>query len=194
MDTRPAAAVAEALRTAEPVRAGVVPVTPALVAPKAVPTTIPPSAEVPTPVAPGTGVAGGTATGDPSGKGSVSITPSYNDPRIWNTPSGYTPPAPTRAAELQEYLARGIREHRDSVAAADTGKRDPRDWTKEIGGRKYGMDDKWIHVAGFKVPTFLLAAIPMKAQANPTVTDRSRRINEMSAEIEERAHRAGLPR
>jgi hypothetical protein len=48
------------------------------------------------------------------------------------------------------------------------------------------MDDKWIHVAGFKVPSFLLAAIPMKAQANPTVTDRNRRINEMSAEIEER--------
>jgi hypothetical protein len=37
-----------------------------------------------------------------------------------------------------------------------------------------------------KVPSFLLAALPVKAQANPTVADRNRRINEMSAEIEER--------
>jgi hypothetical protein len=186
LETAPASIIAEAPRTAEPIRAGIVPATPALVAPAAIPTTVPPPAETPAPVAPGTGVVGGTGTGDPSGKGSVSVTPSYTDPRIWNTPSTYTPPAPTRAEELEAYLARGIREHLDSVAAADSGKRDPRDWTKEIGGRKYGVDDKWIHVAGFKVPSFLLAAIPLKAQANPTVADRNRRINEMSAEIEER--------
>ena len=186
IEAAPPRMVAEAPRTAEPIRAGVVPATPALVAPTTIPTTLPPPAELPAPVAPGTGVAGGTGTGDPNGKGAVSVTPAYNDPRIWNTPSGYTPPAPTRAEELQEYLARGLQQHRDSMAAADSGKRDPRDWTKEIGGRKYGMDDKWIHVAGFKVPSFLLAAIPVKAQANPTVTDRYRRINEMSAEIEER--------
>lgn len=186
IQTAPPSVIAEAPRTAAPIRAGVVPATPALVAPTTIPTIIPPPAEVPTPVAPGTGVVGGTGTGDPNGKGSVSVTPAYNDPRIWNTPSGYTPPAPTRAEELEQYLARGIRQHLDSVAGADSARRDPRDWTKEIGGRKYGMDDKWIHVAGFKVPSFLLAAIPMKAQANPTVADRNRRINEMSAEIEER--------
>jgi hypothetical protein len=113
------------------------------------------------------------------------VTPSYNDPRIWNTPSGFTPPAPTRAEELQEYLARGIQQHLDSLNALPK-ERDPRDWTKEIGGQKYGMDSKWVYVGPVKVPSFLLAALPMKAQANPTVTDRNRRINEMSSEIEER--------
>ena len=185
IETVPAAVVAEAPRTEGPIRAGAVPATPALVAPTEVPSGIPPAADVPAPVAPGTGVVGGTGTGDPGGKGSVSVTPAYNDPRIWNTPSGFTPPAPTRAEELQAYLARGIQQHLESLAALPA-ERDPRDWTREIGGRKYGMDDKWIHVAGFKVPSFLLAAIPMKAQANPTVTERNRRINEMSAEIEER--------
>ena len=184
IETAPPAVVAEAPRTAGPIRAGVVPATPALVAPTEVPSAIPPAAEAPTPVAPGTGAVGGTGTGDPGGKGSVSVTPSYTDPRIWNTPSPYIPPAPTRAEELRDYLARGIQQHLDSLGALPA-ERDPRDWTKEIGGRKYGMDDKWIHVAGFKVPSFLLAAIPMKAQANPTVTDRNRRVNEMSAEIEE---------
>ena len=184
LETAPAAVVAEAPRSEGPIRAGVVPVTPALVAPPEVPTAIPPAAETPTPIAPGTGAPGGTGTGDPGGRGSVSVTPSYNDPRIWNTPSWFTPPAPTRAEELQEYLARGIQQHLDSLNALPK-ERDPRDWTKEIGGQKYGMDSKWVYVGPVKVPSFLLAALPMKAQANPTVTDRNRRINEMSSEIEE---------
>jgi len=185
IEAAPRLVIAEAPRSAGPIRTGVVPASPVLVAPRVVPSTIPPAAETPAPIAPGTGVVGGTGTGDPRGRGSVSVTPAYTDPRIWNTPSGYTPPAPTRAQELEDYLARGIQQHLDSLGAIPAG-RDPRDWTKEIGGRKYGMDDKWIHVAGFKVPSFLLAAIPMKAQSNPTVTDRNRRIGEMSAEIEER--------
>jgi hypothetical protein len=64
--------------------------------------------------------------------------------------------------------------------------RDPRDWTFERGGQRYGMDDRWIHVGKFKLPTALLAAIPLKVQSNPTVTERNRRIGEMSMEIEER--------
>jgi hypothetical protein len=176
----PAGAIAQAARTPGPIREGIVPATPPLVAPTSVPTTIPLPAEIPAPIAPGTGVEGGTGTGDPNGKGSVSVTPSYNDPRIWNTPSGYTPPAPTRAEELEEYLARGIQQHLDSINAA------PKDWTKEIGGQKIGMDGQWVYLGPVKVPSFLLAALPVKAQANPTVADRNRRINEMSAEIEER--------
>jgi hypothetical protein len=185
IETTPRPAVALAPRTQGPIREGVVPLTPPLVAPASTPTEIPPPREVPVPVAPGTGVVGGTGTGDPGGKGSVSVRPAYSDPRIWNTPSGYTPPAPTQAAELQDYLARGIQQHLDSVNAIPKG-RDPTDWTKEIGGQKYGMDSKWVYVGPVKVPSFLLAAIPMKVQANPTVTDRNRRIGEMSAEIEER--------
>ena len=180
----PASAVAQAPRSAGPIREGVVPPTAALVAPVETPATLPPAAEVPTSVPPTTGVAGGTGTGDPGGKGSVSVTPSFNDPRIWNTPSPYSPPAPTRAAELEEYLARGIQEKLDSAANAPKG-RDPTDWTKEIGGKKYGMDSRWVYMGPVKVPSFLLAALPMKAQANPTVTDRNRRIGEMSAEIDE---------
>jgi hypothetical protein len=180
----PARVVAQAPRSETAIRAGVVPATPPLVAPTSIPTEIPLPAAAPSPVVPATGAMGGTGTGDPTGKGSISVTPAYDDPRIWNTPSGFSPTAPTRAEELQDYLARGIQQHLDSIAAVPKG-RDPTDWTKEIGGQKYGMDSKWVYVGPVKVPSFLLAAIPMKVQANPTVTDRNRRINEMSAEIEE---------
>ena len=185
VEMRPAAIVAEAPRSEPTIRAGVVPETPRLVAPTTIPSTIAPPTEIATPVAPGTGIAGGTGTGDPGGRGNVSVTPAYSDPRIWNTPSGYTPPPMSQAEDLEQYLARGIKEHLDSIAAAPK-QRDPRDWTFERGGQKYGMDDRWIHVGKFKLPSALLAMIPVNAQANPNAVERYRRINEMSAEIEER--------
>ena len=178
--------VAEAAVAEPAVRAGVVPETPRFAAPTVVPDGVaPPAPAAATEVAVTTGVAGGTGTGDPRGRGSVSVTPAYSDPRIWNTPSPYTPPVRSQAEDLEEYLARGIRQHLDSVNAAPK-QRDPQDWTKEIGGRKYGMDPQWIHVGKFKLPTLLLGMLPMQAQANPTAVDRYRRINEMSSEIQER--------
>ena len=182
-----AAVVAEAPVAAPVVRPGVVAAAPRLVAPREIPDGVaPPVAGPPTEIPVTTGVAGGTGTGDPRGRGSVSITPAYSDPRIWNTPSPYTPPVKTQAEELEAYLARGIREALDSAKAVEANQRDPRDWTKEIGGQKYGMDSQWIHVGKFKVPTLLLGLLPMQAQANPNAVDRYRRINEMSSEIQER--------
>ena len=186
IETAPVASqVAEAAVAAPTVRPGVVPPAPRLVAPTVVPEGLAPPTPAPaTEVPVTTGVAGGTGTGDPRGRGSVSITPAYSDPRIWNTPSPYVPVPKSQADSLEQYLARGIREHLDSVNAAPK-ERDPRDWTKEIGGRKYGVDPQWIHVGKFKVPTVLLGMLPVQAQANPTAVDRYRRINEMSSEIQE---------
>lgn len=178
--------IAEAPVRAPVFRAGPVAAAPRLVAPTVVPNDLPPVTAAPATAVPTTvGVTGGTGTGDPGGRGGVSVTPAYSDPRIWNTPSGYTAPVPTQAEKLEEFLARGIQQHLDSVNAAPK-QRDPTDWTKEIGGRKYGMDQKWIHVGKFKIPTALLGMVPMQAQANPNAVDRYRRINEMSSEIAER--------
>ena len=182
----PTGQVAEAPVAAPSVRPGVVPPTPRLVAPATIPDGVAPPVPAPrTEIPVTTGIAGGTGTGDPRGRGSVSVTPAFSDPRIWNTPSPYTPPVKTQAEDLEEYLARGIREHLDSINAAPKP-RDPTDWTKEIGGRKYGVDQQWIHVGKFKLPTMLLGMLPMQAQANPNAVDRYRRINEMSSEIQER--------
>ena len=182
----PPAGIAAAPVAAETFRPGPVAATPPLVAPRVVPEGVtPPPAGPPAELPTTGGVAGGTGTGDPGGRGAVSVTPAYSDPRIWNTPSGYTPPVKSQAENLEEYLARGIQQHLDSANAAPKG-RDPQDWTKEIGGRKYGIDPQWIHVGKFKVPTLLLGMLPVQGQANPNAVDRYRRINEMSAEIQER--------
>jgi hypothetical protein len=85
---------------------------------------------------------------------------------------------------MEAEVASAIKRHRDSVFVANAGRRDPTDWTKEVAGRKYGVDEQWIHVGLFKIPTALLAMIPTgNMQGNPTLMARDRRINEMRGEI-----------
>ena len=157
---------------------------PRLVAPLEVPTGIPVPSGVATVVDSGRGVVG--AAGDPV-KG-VSMTPDFSDPRIFNAPPAmYTPPEKVHAEVLERQLATVLKRHADSVAVVNANRRDPTDWTKEIGGQKYGVDQQWIHLGKFRIPTALLALIPVNVQGNPNTMPRDRRINEMSAEIRERA-------
>jgi hypothetical protein len=180
----PSAATGPAVRVVPP-RPAPAAAPPRLVAPMEIPTGIPVPSGVPTVVDSGRGVAG--ATGDP-GKRGVSMTPDFSDPRIFNAPPAiYSPPVKTQAEVLERQLAGVLKAHRDSVAVANANRRDPTDWTKEIGGQKYGIDSKWIHLGKFQIPTALLALIPVNVQGNPNTMPRDRRINEMSAEIRERA-------
>lgn len=180
----PEAAVPSRTRIAREARAPAAP--PRLVAPIEVPQGIPvPTVAPPTVVDSGRGTVGAIA--DPASR-SVSVAPVFTDPRIFDPPpSGYIPPAKTQAEELASRLARAIKEYRDSVTAANANRRDPTDWTMERNGQKYGIDTKWIHLGKFQIPTALLALIPVNIQGNPTVMARERRLNEMSAEINERA-------
>jgi len=181
----PSAATGPAVRVVPP-RAAPAAAPPRLVAPMEIPAGIPVPSGVPTVVDSGRGVVGGTV--DP-GKRGVSMTPDFTDPRIFNAPPAiYTAPEKTQAEVLERQLAGVLKAHRDSVAVANANRRDPTDWTKEIGGQKYGIDSKWIHLGKFQIPTALLALIPVHVQGNPNTMPRERRINEMSAEIRERAH------
>jgi len=158
---------------------------PRLVAPLEIPAGIPVPSGVATVVDSGRGVV--AAAGDP-GKGGVSMTPDFSDPRIFNAPPAmYTPPEKVPAEVLERQLATVLKRHADSVAVVNANRRDPTDWTKEIGGQKYGVDQQWIHLGKFRIPTALLALIPVNVQGNPNTMPRERRTNEMSAEIRERA-------
>ena len=41
-----------------------------------------------------------------------------------------------------------------------------RPWTTEIGGRTWGIDQQFIHLGGIKIPTMLLALLPIPATGN----------------------------
>ena len=92
--------------------------------------------------------------------------------RLWQR---YAPTAEDVAAELA--LSHGqkvdsattaiIQAFLDSVAAdpATRALAPPR-WTTDIAGATFGLDAKWIYVAGLKIPTALLALLPLPAAGN----------------------------
>lgn len=122
------------------------------------------------------------------------IRPSYNDPRLW-LPSGPVVSAPvqpmTRAESLHTLLADKIRMFNDSVAIANPPQRAPGDWTyTDKKGRKYGVDQHFIRLGKFSIPTAVLGMLPLNAQANPIQMERQRTMNEMTRQIQEQAARA----
>ena len=149
-----------------------------LVAPTAVPTTIPepPAASAePTP-SEGSGPLVG------SGGPTRGIRPTYSDPRLWSPP-GDIVAAPKSAKErLDSTIVSIISPFNDSIAAA-AGQRQPGDWTFEKGGTKYGVDSKYIHLGKFSIPTAVLAMLPINQSANPTSYDRNKLQNQLHADI-----------
>jgi hypothetical protein len=81
----------------------------------------------------------------------------------------------------------------DSVATAQAAARErraPGDWTVGKDGRKYGVDQQYIYFGKYKLPTVLLALLPINAQANPSMVERNRALQSMRWEIDFHAQRA----
>jgi hypothetical protein len=64
-------------------------------------------------------------------------------------------------------VTRVIQAFLDSIAA-DPASRNAEmpSWTTNIAGAKFGLDSKWIHVAGLKIPAALLALLPIPFGGN----------------------------
>jgi hypothetical protein len=98
------------------------------------------------------------------------IGPGLADGRLWVRPL----PLPPR--ELASRLSRSHTELVDSAVTAivqaylDSIASDPSargqtlpSWTKEIAGKKFGIDSKNIYIAGLKIPAAVLALLPIPA-------------------------------
>jgi len=154
-----------------------------LVAPSQLPTTIPP---------PGNASAadsGAPASGPlASGRGPLKgIQPGYADPRLW-VEAPVIEYAPKTAEErLDSAVVGSIMKYRDSVLAnTSTPNRFERgDWTyRTKGGDRYGIDQQFIRLGKFSIPTALLALLPMnKMQGNPIENDRQARLAAMRTDI-----------
>ena len=161
---------------------------PQLVSPAEVPTAVQPAPTAPT-AAKTEGGSGDLIGGGGPTRG---VRPSYNDPRLW-LPTGPVVSAPmqpkTRAESLYTLLADQIRLLNDSVALANGNRRAPGDWTVNLGGKKYGIDQQYIRLGKFSIPTAVLGMLPLNVQANPVAMERSRVMSGMSREIQEQALR-----
>jgi len=57
-------------------------------------------------------------------------------------------------------------------------------WTTEIGGQTVGLDSRYVYLGPLKVPTFLIALLPIKFPGiNPTEWDRQRTLDLMRYDI-----------
>ena len=172
-------------RTTGPESDAATPVIPGvpLVAPNDVPAGIP---------VPGKGfdVNAGAPAGGPlaAGRGPLKgIQPGYSDPRVW-LQAPVLEYAPKSSEErLDSAIATSIMRYQDSVLANtySPNRFERGDWTyKTKDGKKYGMDQQYIRLGKFSIPTALLALLPMnRMQGNPIENDRQARLAAMRVDI-----------
>lgn len=143
------------------------------VAPTQTPTGVAPA----TPPATTPGAVGGTGGGGGAGGTGpgTGMVPSYSDARIWAPPGEFTPAPKSPRQVVDSVIDVAVGAYIDSVATATANRgRAPGDWTYGKGDTKWGVDPKWIHFGKVKVPTALLAMLPINAQANPSWNARER--------------------
>jgi hypothetical protein len=130
-----------------------------LLPPSTIPTALPP---IPPPQVTVGAISG---TGNGSGGAPVGIAtgiePAMPDPRIELRPSGLH--LPLTQGEKNDSAVKAIYvAYREAELAAEASKgRNPRDWTFERGGQKYGVDSQYIYLGKFKLPSAILAALPL---------------------------------
>ena len=154
-----------------------------LVSPLQVPTGIP---------APGEGfdVNAGAPAGGPlaAGRGPLKgIQPGYADARIWVQAPVLEYAPKTSDERLDSAVATSIMRYRDSVLANSysPNRFERGDWTyKTKDGKRYGVDQQFIRLGKFSIPTALLALLPMnQMQGNPIENDRRSRLAAMRVDI-----------
>ena len=150
-----------------------------LIAPSVVPSVLPPVAPrkaEPAQESEGSGPlvgSGGPARG---------IKPVYTDARVWAAPGDIVTAPKSAKEKLDSAIVSIIAPFNDSIAVAQ-GQRKPGDWTFDKDGKKYGIDQKYIHLGKFSIPTAVLALLPINTTGNPTMLDRNKLQNQLHADI-----------
>ena len=158
-------------------------------APISIPTTLPPAA----PRASQSDDQGGSGPLVGGGGPLRGVQPSYADPRVWSGPGPIVGAPKTEDERRDSVLQQRLSRYRDSLAVATRGaeKQGPPSWVLERNGEKYGVDQKYIHLGKFSLPTAILAALPFNTAkyTNPIAQDRLRKQEAIRLEINEQAQR-----
>jgi hypothetical protein len=123
-----------------------------------------------------------------SGRGAVKgLQPGYVDPRLWPAAPRLEYAPKTDEQRLDSAVASSVMRYRDSVAALaySPNKFERGDWTYETkDGKRYGIDQQFIRLGKFSIPTALLGLLPLnQVQGNPIENDRQARLAAMRADI-----------
>ena len=169
----------QAVTTAQPRSApDVVP----LVAPTEIPRELPAPTATADSIVPGV-VAGPLRGGSGATRG---VQPNYDDPRLWVSDLEFFYAPKSYEERLDSALYATLRRHMDSVSANtySPNKFERGDWTFGKDGSKWGVDQKFIRLGRFTIPTALLALLPLnRMQGNPIAMERDRNAAYMRADI-----------
>lgn len=152
-----------------------------------------PPRRIPPAVAPGAPTLGGAGTSRSAAGGrgtggaapTTGIVPGERDPRLATDPHYFDPEPKTHAERVDSAVKASIYAYNDSVARANAGRRDPRDWTVERNGQKWGIDGSRIYLGRFAIPSAVLAALPIRIQANPGESLNDRLVSSRRADLVE---------
>jgi hypothetical protein len=153
-----------------------------LVAPAEVPSVLPPPAPAGDTTLPSP-VRGPLRTGNGPARG---VQPNYDDPRVWVSDPEFTYAPKTDEERLDSALYATLRRHMDSLStnAYSPNKFERGDWTFGKDGNKWGIDQQYIRLGKFQIPTALLALLPLnRVQGNPIAMERDRNAAYMRADI-----------
>ena len=183
----PTAPVAPAVRSARPVNPSAAPTSEPLavvplVAPREIPTELPPPAAASDTILP-RAVTGPLRGGNGPTRG---VQPNYDDPRVWVSDIEFLYAPKTEQERLDSALYTSLARHIDSLAATaySPNKFERGDWTFGKDGKKFGIDQKYIHLGPFKIPSALLALLPLnQMQGNPIAMERARNAAYMHNDI-----------
>jgi hypothetical protein len=130
-----------------------------LLPPSTIPSSIPP---LPPPT-----VSPGAISGTPNGSGgaptgiATGIEPALPDPRIELRPNGLRLPLTMAQKNDSAVKAIYLAFRQAEIEAEEHRGRSPRDWTMSHDGQKYGLDSQYIYLGKFKIPSAILAALPL---------------------------------
>jgi hypothetical protein len=114
------------------------------------------------------------------------VQPNYDDPRLWVSDLEFFYAPKSYEERLDSALYATLRRHMDSVTANaySPNKFERGDWTFGKEGSKWGIDQKYIQLGRFRIPTALLALLPLnRMQGNPIAMQRDRNAAYMHADI-----------
>jgi hypothetical protein len=120
------------------------------------------------------------------------IKPNFGSGLVWVEPLPMTPRelaallTGKSPRQLSDSTVFAITQHFvEAVAAAEAQRRasGKPDWTTTIGDQPVGLDERWIYIGPLKLPTALLALLPINVMANPTEAAAARKRNSMREDI-----------
>lgn len=132
----------------------------------------------------------------PRSRGYARVAPDYGNGVLWVRPVPVSPEEIARRLEAEHFehvdsaVTAIMQAFLDSLAAEPgSGRARMPEWTTTVAGSKFGLDSKYIYIAGLKIPAAVLALLPLP-QGNIDQARAYNHLMDLRADIERAARRA----